>query len=53
MKQYFQEKENEKYSLRYPQKYLITRSRTSRFEKSAIIQMQYTANELNLKGKIT
>ena len=53
MKQYFQENISEKYSLRYPQKYKITRSRTERFKKSTILQMQHIANELYIRGKIT
>ena len=53
MKNYFHENEKCQYFLRNPNKYKITFSRTERFKKSTIIQMQHTANDLVQKGKIT
>ena len=52
MKDYFQENKNVQYSLRKPTKYKVTFSRTQRFKNSTIIQMQNTANDLHLRGKI-
>ena len=53
MREYFKEKFDKKYNIRQPRKYEITKTRTERFNKSAIIQMQQTANDLYKKGKIT
>ena len=52
-KNYFQENDNGKYLLRNTNRYKITYSRTERFKKSTIIQMQHTANDLVRKGKMT
>ena len=50
--EYFQEKEYKTYDFRKPEKYKVTHSKSERFKKSSIIQMQQLANKLHQDGKI-
>ena len=52
MKEYFIENNKNAYSLRNPEKFKVTQSKSERFRKSTVIQMQYAANNLYKQGKI-
>ena len=51
-KEFFLEKENNKYDLRKMERYEILKTKSERFKKSTVVQMQYLANKLYIEGKI-
>ena len=51
-KEFFLEKENNRYDLRNIERYEILKTKSERFKKSTVVQMQYLANKLYIEGKI-